>query len=169
MARSGLALLVAGLALPSGCAVAGSGSSPNPGLRSAAVSWDRLRLQAEILPSGTGALAVRGTVTDETGVARVAYLPACFPWIRLYDERGLAYDRDEDEGCDGPDRTVDLAPYGSESWRLEIPHSRVARTRSEPRTYRVELYLPPAHHPGAPPRAAREIPVGNVRLAAPGS
>lgn len=160
--------LASTLPLLSGCATAGgSGASPNPGLQSASTTWDRLTFEVTLLPSGTGSLVVRGTVTDRAGAPRVAYVPACFPWIRLYDERGLAYDRDEDERCDGPDRSLDLAPSASESWRLSVPASHVDRTGPEPRTYRVELYVPPAHHPDAPPRAAREIPVGRVRLAAP--
>lgn len=164
----GIALLSALLAAAA-CGGMRQGTDRNVEAPSSSVTWNRLRFEVRLLPGDLDRLRAVATVTNETARHRTVQVPWCLVRLRIYDEVGLAYDQDEDEGCAGMVRVLDLASNASESRSVTVPASDVARTSPEPREFTVAAYLPRSSARGDPPRAEMEFVVGRVRLARPDS
>lgn len=129
-----------------------------------AYRWAGLEFSTRLIGGTRGPLQVRSRVTNvrehRTGGLRV---PSCIPWIRIYRDGELVYDRGSDhEPCGGPERLVDLAPSESETHRWSVPLGELLAPDRKEATLEVFVFLPRANHPSQPPRAASEIRVGEV-------
>lgn len=151
-------------------AAAGRELEAGPGYRmlvrssEAAYRWAGLEFSTRLLGGTRGPLQVRSRVTNvrehRTGSLRI---PWCIPWIRIYRDGELVYDRgSDDEPCFGPERIVDLAPRESEPHHWSVPLGKFLPPNRQEATLEVFVFLPRANHPSQPPRAASEIRVGEV-------
>lgn len=132
----------------------------------AAYRWAELQFTTRLLGGTRGPLQVRSRVTNvrehPTGGLRV---PACIPWIKIYRDGALVYDRrNEDSSCGGLERIVDLAPLESETHDWSVPVGELLPPHRHEATLEVFVFLPSANHPALPPRAASEIRVGEVAV-----
>lgn len=125
--------------------------------------WAALEFTTRMLGGTRAPLRIRARVTNvSTHRTTGLRVPVCLPWVRIYREGRLVYDRGEVDACGGPERLVDLTSRESETHELSVPVGEFLPADRHEVTLEVFVYLPPADHPGVPPRAAREIRVGEV-------
>lgn len=151
------------LALAAGCASSSTGSRIAPPFE-ASFAWTDLRFTVSVLPTPADRVHLLTQIRNEAAWARRASIPLCFPWVRAYRERRLAWESEAARACEGMSRWVELGAGEEESRYVTLLVDEILGDSLPEGEYDLALYVAAASRPGEPPRAPMELSLGRIQL-----